>query len=253
MRTGIIGSAAMGRILAGKLADAGHSVKVANSRGPESLADFAAQTGATAVSVLDVVKDVDVVFVAIPTKAVADLPTGLFDGVPDDVVVVDITNTFPWRDGLIQAFEKGVPESRWVSERIGRSVVKAFNTVGFPTLYSEGRPAGSDGRIAIPVAGDDAKAKDVVLGLVDQFGFDGVDAEASRIPGGSSRGRPPTAPTWTSKACEKASPALMSSTRGNGVTSPRRYSPVQEKTCPQSLTRRIWSPSSGPSTGPSTR
>jgi 8-hydroxy-5-deazaflavin:NADPH oxidoreductase len=175
VRAGIIGSAVMGRILAGKLAGAGHSVKVSNSRGPESLVDFSAQTGATAVSVQDAVKDVDVVFIAIPTKAVPDLPVGLFDGIADDVVVIDITNTFPWRDGVIQAFDEGVPESRWVSERIGRPVVKAFNTVGFPTLYAEGRPVGSDGRIAIPVAGDDTKAKDVVLTLVEQFGFDGVD------------------------------------------------------------------------------
>lgn len=176
MKIGIIGGSSMGTILAGKLTKAGHTVKISNSRGPETLQDVAAKTGAIAVSVVDAVRDVDVVFIAIPTKAVPHLPSGLFEGVSDDVVVIDITNTFPWRDGLIQAFDDGVPESRWVSDQIGRSVVKAFNTVAFPTLYAEGRPAGAPGRIAVPVAGDDTRAKDIVLKLVDQLGFDGVDA-----------------------------------------------------------------------------
>lgn len=166
----------MGSILAGKLTKAGHAVKISNSRGPETLQGVAAQTGATAVSVTDAVRGVDVVFIAIPTKAVPHLPKGLFAAVSDDVVVIDITNTFPWRDGLIQAFDDGVPESRWVADQIGHAVVKAFNTISFPTLQAEGRPAGTPGRIAVPVAGDDATAKGIVLKLADQFGFDGVDA-----------------------------------------------------------------------------
>ena len=176
VKIGIIGAASMGQILAGKLIEAGHAVKVSNSRGPETLEDIAAKTGATAVSVSDAVKDVDVVFIAIPTGAVPHLPNDLFEGVPEDVVVIDITNTFPWRDGLIQAFDDGVPESRWVCAQIGRPVIKAFNTVGFPTLHAEGRPAGTPGRIAMPVAGDDARAKHIVLQLVEQLGFDAVDA-----------------------------------------------------------------------------
>jgi 8-hydroxy-5-deazaflavin:NADPH oxidoreductase len=176
MKIGIIGAASMGPILAGMLTKVGHAVKISNSRGPDTLKAIAAQTGATAVSVSDAVKDVDVVFIAIQTRSVPDLPKGLFEGVPDRVIVIDITNTFPWRDGKIQAFEDGVPESRWVSDQIGRPVIKAFNTLGFPTLYSEGRPKGTPGRIAMPVAGDDARAKEIVFDLVDQLGFDGVDA-----------------------------------------------------------------------------
>lgn len=176
MKIGIIGASAMGSILADKLVKTGHAVKISNSRGPDSLKDVAAKTGATAVSVMEAVNDVDAVFIAIPTKAVPHLPRGLFEGVAEDVVIIDITNTFPWRDGRIQAFEDGIPESRWVSDQIGRPVVKAFNTIAYPTLYAEGRPAQAAGRIAIPVAGDDARAKDIVMRLVDQFGFDGVDA-----------------------------------------------------------------------------
>ena len=159
MKIGIIGAASMGAILAGKLTKAGHTVKIANSRGPETLRDVAAHAGASAVFVSDAVRDIDIVFIAIPTRAVPHLPKGLFEGVPDDVVVIDITNTFPWRDGLIQAFDDGVPESRWVSDQIGRPVIKAFNTVGFPTLYAEGRPAGTPGRIAMPAAGDAHKGE----------------------------------------------------------------------------------------------
>ena len=176
MKAGIIGAAAMGQILAGKLLAGGHSVRISNSRGPSSLAEVAAQIGATAVSVADAVVDVDIVFIAIPTRAVPNLPKRLFENAPKDLIVVDLTNTFPWRDGLIPAFDQGVPESVWVSEQIGRPVVKALNTVGYPALYAEGRPKGMPGRIAMAVAGDDAKAKAVVLDLVDQFGFDGVDA-----------------------------------------------------------------------------
>lgn len=176
MKIGIIGASAMGSILADKLVKLGHAVKISNSRGPNSLKDVAANTGATAVSIMEAVRDVDAVFIAIPTKAVPHLPNGLFEGVPADVVVIDITNTFPWRDGHIQAFDDGAPESRWVSDQIGRPVVKAFNTIAYPTLYAEGRPAQAAGRIAIPVAGDDARAKDIVMRLVDQFGFDAVDA-----------------------------------------------------------------------------
>lgn len=176
MKIGIIGAAFMGPILAGKLVQAGHQVKISNSRGPESLKDVEERTGATAVSVSDAVKDVEIVFIAIPTKAVLKLPVGLFSGLSDDVVVVDVTNHFPWRDGTIEALDAGTSESRWISDQIGASVVKALNTMAFPSFDAEGRPAGSPGRLALPVAGDDARAKGIVLKLVDQLGFDGVDA-----------------------------------------------------------------------------
>lgn len=80
------------------------------------------------------------------------------------------------RDGLIAEIEAGMPESQWVSGQLGRPVVKAFNTIYAQYLLDRGRPAGAPGRIALPVAGDDPGAKADVTGLVDEVGFDPVDA-----------------------------------------------------------------------------
>ncbi len=148
---------------------------MANSRHPETLADLAAETGATAVSAGEASAGADVVVVTIPLKAVPDLPSDLLDGAADDVVVVDTCNYYPQRDGRIEAIEDGMPESRWVEQQLGVSVVKAFNGIQAAHLLTMGLPEGAAGRIALPVAGDDADAKRVVSGLVDALGFDPVD------------------------------------------------------------------------------
>src|SRR6266487_4321607 len=93
------------------------------------------------------------------------------------LVVVDTGNYYPrQRDGRIVEIESGMPESRWVEQKLERPVIKAFNNIYARHLLERGRPRGSPGRIALPVAGDDAKAKAVVLQLVDELGFDAVDA-----------------------------------------------------------------------------
>jgi 8-hydroxy-5-deazaflavin:NADPH oxidoreductase len=161
----------------GRLSALGHEVFVANSRGPESLADLAAETGAKPVTVAEAARKVDVVIVTIPEKNIPTLPPNLFEGTPDRVVVVDTGNYYPrQRDGLIEGIENGATESRWVSQQLGRPVIKAFNNIFAEHLLKLGRPAGTPGRIALPVAGDDATAKTTVLKLVDELGFDGVDA-----------------------------------------------------------------------------
>src|SRR5262249_13247489 len=160
-----------------RLTALGHDVAVANSRGPGSLAALAAETGAKAVTVGDAARGRDVVIVTIPQKNVPDLPADLFAGVPDDVVVVDTGNYYPrQRDGRIDGMEGGLTESGWVERRLGGPVVKAFNNLYAKHLMELGWPAGTPGRIALPVAGDDADAKAVVIRLLDELGFDGVDA-----------------------------------------------------------------------------
>ena len=110
-------------------------------------------------------------------KNVPRLPPDLFAGVPDSVVVVDTGNYYPQqRDGRIDDIEAGVAESRWVAQRLGRPVVKAFNNIYTQHLMDLARPAGTSGRIALPVAGDIQTSKEVVLRLLDEIGFDGVDA-----------------------------------------------------------------------------
>lgn len=112
--------------------------------------------------------------VTVPEKSVPDLPNGLFTH--SRAVVVDTGNYYPQRDGRIAEIESGTTESRWVSEQLGHPVVKAFNTIQSSHLLNDGRPAGDRERIALPVAGDDPNAKTVVSRLIDELGFDAVDA-----------------------------------------------------------------------------
>jgi predicted dinucleotide-binding enzyme len=176
MRIGIIGAGNIGGTLARRLAALGHDVSIANSRGPETLAALAKETGAKPVTVQEAARAGDVVIVTIPEKSVPRLPAGLFDGVPGDVVVVDTGNYYPQRDGRIDAIEQGTTESRWVSDQLGRPVVKAFNSIYARSLLERGKPRGTPGRIGLPVAGDDWRAKDVLIRLVEELGFEGMDA-----------------------------------------------------------------------------
>jgi len=177
MNIGIIGAGNIGGNLTRRFQELGHKVFVANSRGPETLADLAAETGATPVTVEEAARRGDVVVVTIPQKNIPSLPRDLFAGVPDNVVVVDTGNYYPQqRDGRIAGIEDGTVESRWVSQQLGRPVVKAFNNIYAEHLLKLGKPSGTPGRIALPVAGDDERAKSVVLRLVDELGFDAVDA-----------------------------------------------------------------------------
>lgn len=177
MKIGIVGAGNIGGNLTQRLVELGHHVSVANSRGPETLAHLVAGTGATAVSADQAAEGADLVIVTIPMKAVPDLPSDLLKGAADDVVVIDTCNYYPQqRDGRIAAIEEGMAESEWVEQELGISVVKAFNGIYADHLLTRGMPQGTDGRIALPVAGDDGPAKKVVMELVDQLGFDPVDA-----------------------------------------------------------------------------
>ncbi|MGH9652268.1 MAG: NADPH-dependent F420 reductase [Bryobacteraceae bacterium] len=177
MKIGIIGAGQIGGTLTRRLSQLGHQVSVANSRGPTSLAELTKETGARAVTAAEAARAGEVVVVTIPEAKIRDLPKDLFAGVPPEVVVVDTGNYYPReRDGRIDEIEAGMTESRWVERQLGRPVVKAFNNIYARHLLESGRPAGSPGRIALPVAGDDARAKQIVLQFVDQLGFDGVDA-----------------------------------------------------------------------------
>ncbi len=177
MKIGIIGAGQIGGTLTRRLRALGHEVYVANSRGPETLARLAAETGAHAVTAKEAARSGEVVVVTIPQANIRKLPKDLFEGVPDSVVVVDTGNYYPReRDGRIEEIEAGMPESRWVERQLGRPVVKAFNNIYARHLMERGQPKGTPGRIALPVAGDDQRAKQVVMRLIDELGFDSVDA-----------------------------------------------------------------------------
>jgi predicted dinucleotide-binding enzyme len=178
MKIGIIGAGNIGGALTRRFTAVGHTVKVANSRGPASLADLAKETGATAVDVSEAVNDVDVIVLTIQQSRVPGLPKELFANVGSDVVVIDTGNYYPrQRDGRIPGIEEAASESAWVEQTIGHSVVKVFNNIYALHLLENGKAKGTPGRIALPVAGDDP-AKAIVSDLVDQIGFDPVDAGA---------------------------------------------------------------------------
>ena len=156
MNIGIIGAGNIGGNLTRRFRELGHNVFVANSRGPESLVDLAAKTGAIPGSVTDAAQRGDVVIVTIPEKNIPNLPSDLFAGVSDTVVVIDTGNYYPQqRDRRIAGIEDGLTESRWVSQQLGRPVVKAFNNIYAEHLLKSGKPPGTKDRIALSVAGDE--------------------------------------------------------------------------------------------------
>lgn len=174
MKIGIIGSGNIGGTLTRRLRELGHDVTVGNSRGPETLTALAEETGATAGTARQAAEAGEVVVIAIPVRAVPDLPADALRG----KVVVDANNYYAQRDGHIAALDDmSLTSSRWIAERLpGAAVVKAFNNIQSGHLLANGRPAGDPARIALPVAGDDEAAKRTVMALVDELGFDPVDA-----------------------------------------------------------------------------
>ncbi|MER5962168.1 NAD(P)-binding domain-containing protein [Streptomyces sp. NPDC002057] len=178
MKIGIIGAGNIGGNLTRRLTALGHDVSVANSRGPETLTALAEETGATPVLASEAARGADVVVVTVPLKNVPDLPAGLFDGAAEGFAVVDTGNYYPReRDGRIAAIEdEGLTESRWTERQIGHPVVKAFNGTFAQDILERPRPAGAPDRLALPVAGDDAAAKEKVRLLIDELGFDTVDS-----------------------------------------------------------------------------
>ena len=152
-------------------------MSVANSREPETLADLAAETGATPVRAADAGNGAELVIMTIPMKNIPNLPDGVLGQVPPGTPIIDTGNYYPkQRDGRIDAIEDGLPESRWVQQQLGRPVIKAFNGIYAQHLLDRHQPAGTAGRVALPVAGDDEAAKATVMDLIDELGFDPVDA-----------------------------------------------------------------------------
>ncbi|MEU2439879.1 NADPH-dependent F420 reductase [Streptomyces rubradiris] len=178
MKIGIIGAGNIGGNLTRRLTALGHDVSVANSRGPETLKDLAQETGATPVRAEDAAKGAEIVVVTVPLKAVPDLPAGLLDGAAEGAAVIDTNNYYPkQRDGRIDAIEDGgLTESRWVEQHLGHPVIKAFNGTYAEDILDRPLPAGHPDRMALPVAGDDEAAKAKVRALIDEIGFDTVDA-----------------------------------------------------------------------------
>lgn len=176
MNIGIIGAGHIGSALAGRLTSLGHTVAIANSRGPETLQEVAEKTGAAPVTVQQAARSGEIVVVAIPLKNIPDLPPDLFERVSDNVVVIETSNYYPlFRDGHLPELEGELTESEWVQQHLGRPVVKVFSNILAASLEQAGKPTGSPGRIGLPVAGDNAAHKQKAMQLVNELGFEPVD------------------------------------------------------------------------------
>jgi 8-hydroxy-5-deazaflavin:NADPH oxidoreductase len=176
MKIGVIGIGEMGGTLARRWCEKGHTVRVANSRGPLAIKQFADSIGAEAADVRGAVEGAEVVVLAMAFPVAATLPKDLYDNAAGDIVIVDTSNYYPdVRDARIPEIDEGMPESIWTSRQLGRPIFKAFNSVMFYALSELGKPEGSSNRLAIPVAGDDIRGKSVVMSLINDTGFDPVD------------------------------------------------------------------------------
>lgn len=176
MKIAIIGAGNIGGNLARRLTTLGYEVSIANSRGPQTLEELAAETGATPKKAAEVARGAELVIVTIPQKNIPELPAGILDESTPNAVIVDTGNYYPSRDGYIEQIEAGLPESRWVEQHLKRPIIKAFNGISAKNLLERGLPAGTPGRLALPVAGDDPHAKAVALQLIEALGFDAIDA-----------------------------------------------------------------------------
>ncbi len=172
---GIIGSGNIGGTLARLFAAAGHDVVVSNSRGPETLADLVAEIGgrARAATAAEAAQAGDVVVVSVPFLAVDAIPVEPLAG----KVVIDTNNYYWERDGHHVDIDEGrtTPSEVLQAHLPTSSVVKLFNAIQAGHLLTQGVPAGTAGRRALPLAGDDPDAKATVVALTDEIGYDVVD------------------------------------------------------------------------------
>lgn len=213
MRIGMIGSGRIGGTLAKLFAGNGHEVALSNSRGPDTLRGLAEESGESvrATSVEEAAEHAEVAVVAIPLHAYPELPADRLRG----RIVVDANNYYANRDGHIEELDDGSSTSSELLARHlrGARVVKAFNTMTFETLATEGRPgAPREERIAMLLSGDDEEAKRVVAGLIDEIGFAPVDAGA--LAAGGRRQQPDSPVYGTVMLAPDAEAALRDSDSG---------------------------------------
>lgn len=173
MKFGIIGAGTIGSIISKKLVKNGHDVKVADARGIEHLEGK--ELAGTPVLIEDVITNIEVLIISLPLTALPSI-RNIIEQVGEEVIVVDTSNYYPSRDQKIAEIENAMVESDWVSNQIGKPIIKAFNNLLAHTLENEGTPEGTSGRIAMAIAGNDVSQKQIIMDVVNQLGFDTVDS-----------------------------------------------------------------------------
>ncbi|WHX69727.1 NAD(P)-binding domain-containing protein [Peribacillus frigoritolerans] len=173
MKFGIIGAGTIGSIISKKLVKNGHDVKIADARGIEHLEGK--ELAGTPVLIEDVMTNIEVLIISLPLTALPSI-RNIIEQVGEEVIVVDTSNYYPSRDQKIAEIENGMVESDWVSNQLGKPIIKAFNNLLAHTLENEGTPEGTSGRIAMAIAGNDESQKQIIMDVVNQLGFDTVDS-----------------------------------------------------------------------------
>jgi predicted dinucleotide-binding enzyme len=174
MNIGIIGSGNIGSALVRHLTARGHHVTVANSRGPETLTALATETGAHAGTVEEAASARDLIIIAVPETAISKLPRNILSA--SKAIIIDTGNYYPSRDGKIAEIDTGLTDSEWVSKMIGHDVIKVFNNIFAQSLATKALPAGRQNRVALSVAGNNPQERQTVMHLIEEIGFDAVDA-----------------------------------------------------------------------------
>ena len=173
MKFGIIGAGTIGSIISKKLVKNGHDVKIADARGIEHLEGK--DLAGTPVLIEDVMTNIEVLIISLPLTALPSI-RNIIEQVGEEVIIVDTSNYYPSRDQKIAEIENGMVESDWVSNQLGKPIIKAFNNLLAHTLENEGTPEGTSGRIAMAIAGNDVSQKQIIMDVVNQLGFDTVDS-----------------------------------------------------------------------------
>jgi len=173
---GLIGAGHIGSQVARLAIAQGYNVVLSNSRGPETLSPLIAELGpkARAATPSEAAQAADIAVVTVPLKHYRQVPVEPLAG----KVVIDTNNYYPQRDWNIAELDN---ESTTTAELLQAhlptsKVVKGFNHIYAAQLTTDGKPPGTPNRRALVIAGDDAAAKAAVTKLLDQFGFDTVDA-----------------------------------------------------------------------------
>jgi predicted dinucleotide-binding enzyme len=174
MKIGTIGAGKVARAVAAVAIKHGHEVMLSNSRGPDTLTSLTGTLGCKAGSPQEAAEFGDIVLVAIPLKAYQTIPVAPLEG----KIVLDANNYYYERDGHIDELDRNeITSSELLARHLPKSrIVKVFNAIQAGQIESDGRPAAAPGRRALPIPGDYAAAKIVVADLLNQFGFDVVDA-----------------------------------------------------------------------------